>query len=289
MLTCGETERLLPGDRIDDLQRAGLKIIQNGHSWRFGMDSVLLADFAQPSPRERVIDFGCGDGALLLLMWGRENTLTGDGIEIRADAALRAKKSFALNGLEERLHVIPGDWTELSLLREKQYTLAVANPPYEEAAQPGMRQAEAKARLRGGWETLFASAAFALKPGGRFALVYPARETDRVLCRMGAAGFALKRTRAVYTRPGKDAKLCLSEGVLGARTGGVRMLPPLEIWTDDGKRELARIYGTDSFPERTEETGLRWSRKNPAWEWISRGCSDAVNAETGLCRARDIS
>ena len=65
-----------------------------------------------------------------------------------------------------------------------------------------------------------------------------------------AAGFALKRTRAVYTRPGKDAKLCLSEGVLGARPGGVRMLPPLAVWTGDGKRELAKIYGT----ERTRET-----------------------------------
>ena len=65
-----------------------------------------------------------------------------------------------------------------------------------------------------------------------------------------AAGFALKRTRAVYTRPGKDAKLCLSEGVLGARPGGVRMLPPLAVWTGDGKRELAEIYGT----ERTRET-----------------------------------
>lgn len=250
MLTCGETEMLLPGDRIDDLQRAGLRIIQNESSWRFGMDSVLLADFACPAPRDRVIDLGCGDGALLLLLWGRENTLTGDGIEIRPDAALRAEKSFALNGLAERLHVIRGDWTKPSLLREGQYTLAVANPPYEEAAQSGMLQTEARARLRGGWDALFLSAARALKHGGRFALVYPARETDRVLRWMCAAGFALKRTRAVYTRPGKDAKLCLSEGVLGARPGGVRMLPPLAVWTGDGKRELAEIYGT----ERTRET-----------------------------------
>ena len=37
-----------PGERIDDLQRCGCRIIQNEELFCFGMDAVLLAAFAQP-------------------------------------------------------------------------------------------------------------------------------------------------------------------------------------------------------------------------------------------------
>ena len=51
------TENLLkPGERLDDLQRNGLHIIQHPRAFRFGMDAVLLADFTRLRPRERAAD-----------------------------------------------------------------------------------------------------------------------------------------------------------------------------------------------------------------------------------------
>ena len=45
------TENLLkPGERLDDLQRNGLHIIQHPRAFRFGMDAVLLADFTRLRP-----------------------------------------------------------------------------------------------------------------------------------------------------------------------------------------------------------------------------------------------
>lgn len=41
---------LKPGERIDDLQRGGLRIIQRENGFRFGTDAVLLADFAAAKP-----------------------------------------------------------------------------------------------------------------------------------------------------------------------------------------------------------------------------------------------
>ncbi|MEG2389016.1 MAG: hypothetical protein RSC90_10685, partial [Clostridia bacterium] len=57
-----------PGERIDDLQRDGLVILQRPGTFCFGTDSVLLADFAAPKKAERVADLGTGTGVLCLLM-----------------------------------------------------------------------------------------------------------------------------------------------------------------------------------------------------------------------------
>ena len=49
---------LRPGERLDDLQRGSLRIIQNERLFRFGTDAVLLSDFAQLKPGANVADLG---------------------------------------------------------------------------------------------------------------------------------------------------------------------------------------------------------------------------------------
>ena len=46
---------LLPGERIDELQRNGYRIIQNPERFCFGMDAVLLSGFARAKKQERWI------------------------------------------------------------------------------------------------------------------------------------------------------------------------------------------------------------------------------------------
>ena len=45
------TSKLHPGERLDDLQLNGLEIIQNPERFCFGMDAVLLSDFAKVKER----------------------------------------------------------------------------------------------------------------------------------------------------------------------------------------------------------------------------------------------
>ena len=61
----------LAGEKIEDLQLAGLKILQKEKGFRYGMDAVLLADFARMGRRDAVADFGTGTGILPLLLYGR--------------------------------------------------------------------------------------------------------------------------------------------------------------------------------------------------------------------------
>ena len=63
-----EQHLIKEGERVDDLQRNGLRIIQSPSAFRFGMDAVLLADFARLRPRDRVADLGTGTGILPLLL-----------------------------------------------------------------------------------------------------------------------------------------------------------------------------------------------------------------------------
>ena len=64
-------ELIHPGERLDDLQLAGMRILQKEAGFRFGMDAVLLADFARVEARDTVADFGTGTGILPVLLRGR--------------------------------------------------------------------------------------------------------------------------------------------------------------------------------------------------------------------------
>ncbi len=234
---------LKANEELTDLALSGLRIIQSTSDWRFGMDSVLLADFAVPGEGDRVIDLGAGDGALLLLLAGRAAGISGLGIEKRPEAAERAQRSIRVNGLEDRLRVVCADWADTAqYAREAAYSLAVANPPYYASRQDGMKYVQERVMDERQWETLFSAAAYALKRHGRAVLVCPGSETDRALAVMLRKGFALRRMRCVYTKPGREAKLVLIEGCRDGKQGGAHMLPPLEIWTDEGKTELKCIY-----------------------------------------------
>lgn len=126
------TENLLkPGERLDDLQRNGLHIIQHPQAFRFGMDAVLLADFTRLRPRERVADMGTGAGILPLLLSQKQLDARFEAFEIQPEMADMARRSVALNGLEERIRVHAADMrAAYELIGRESMHAAVCNPPY---------------------------------------------------------------------------------------------------------------------------------------------------------------
>ena len=56
-------------ERIDDLQYKNLKIIQNTDGFCFGLDSILLSEFAKDVKKNAtVMDLGTGTGILSILL-----------------------------------------------------------------------------------------------------------------------------------------------------------------------------------------------------------------------------
>jgi len=54
-------------ERVDDLHRNGLKIIQDPKRFCFGVDAVLLSDFASAKKGDKVLDLGTGTGIIPIL------------------------------------------------------------------------------------------------------------------------------------------------------------------------------------------------------------------------------
>ena len=63
--------QLKDGERLDELDRNGYRIIQDPKRFCFGMDAVLLAGFAKVKPGEKVLDLGTGTGILPILLEAR--------------------------------------------------------------------------------------------------------------------------------------------------------------------------------------------------------------------------
>ncbi|MCI5767171.1 MAG: tRNA1(Val) (adenine(37)-N6)-methyltransferase [Clostridiales bacterium] len=236
-------------ERIDDLQRGGLRVIQRADAFRFGTDAVLLADFAAPRRHDRVCDLGTGTGIIPLLLYARENTISADAVEIQPDMADMAARSMAMNGLNEKIRVLPGDLRSIrTLLPHARYDLVTCNPPYGKAGgtllNPDASKRLARHEESCAIEDVACAAAWLLQNGGRLCCVFPAARMIELSDAMRKYRMAPKRIRMVHSRVEKAAHLCLMEGMLDARPGLI-IEPPLVIYDENNAYtpELRRIYG----------------------------------------------
>ena len=93
-----EKIELKENERIDDLEYKGLKIIQNKEGFCFGIDSVLLSDFAKNIKKDSVVvDIGTGTGIISILLSKKAEIKKIYGIEIQEEVADMAKRSVKLN------------------------------------------------------------------------------------------------------------------------------------------------------------------------------------------------
>ena len=236
------------GERMDDLQRRGFRIIQSPALFRFGTDSVLLADFARVRGGERCVDLCCGAGAVGLLLLARQADIQVCGVEIQPEAADLARRNVALNGLGGRFSVHEGDiCTAHEALGKNEFTLAVCNPPYHKAgaalgsADPRIRIARHAGELTAGEIAL--AAARLIQSGGRFAVIYPAPRALEMLRALEDAGIAPKRLRTVHGVADRPPGHILIEGIKGAKAG-LHWLAPLCLRDSQGQytQEYRRIY-----------------------------------------------
>jgi tRNA1Val (adenine37-N6)-methyltransferase len=247
-MTVEEDRWLKPGERVDDLQFSGLKIIQHPKAFRFGMDAVLLSDFCHARPSCRVADLGTGTGILPLLIAGRAERAQIDGIEIQQDMADMASRSVAMNHLEHRITIHHEDLRRApDFLPRGKYDLVVCNPPYgrEGSSLKNPREELHLARHEGGCtlaEVIYA-AKLLLKNGGRLSVVFPSARLLELMDAMRTEKIEPKRLRMVHSSMEKPPHLVLLEGVKDARPA-LHCLPPLIVYDMQGKPtpELDRIY-----------------------------------------------
>ena len=107
---------LKENERIDDLERNGYRIIQDPERFCFGMDAVLLSGFARVKDGASVLDLGTGTGIIPILLEAKTGAAHLTGLEIQPDSADMARRSVALNGLEDKIDIVTGDIKEAGSL-----------------------------------------------------------------------------------------------------------------------------------------------------------------------------
>ena len=243
-----EEELIKPGERVDDLERNGLRIIQNRELFCFGMDAVLLSGFAKVRKGERVIDLGTGTGIIPILLSGKTEGSEFTGLEIQPAVADMARRSVLLNGISDRVNIVEGDIRELPESLSPPYDVVTSNPPYMKSlhglANPSDTKAVSRHEVSCTLKDVCSSAARLLNSGGRFYMVHRPLRLPEIITELKAAKLEPKRLRFVHPYKDREANMVLIEAVKGAGPE-CRVLEPLIIYTEPGKytEEIYTIYG----------------------------------------------
>lgn len=240
---------LKEGERFDDLQKNGYRIIQDARRFCFGMDAVLLAGFTKVKPKERVLDLGTGTGIIPMLLRGKTKGESFVGLEIQAESADMADRSVRFNHLEDSVRIVTGDIKEADqIFGTASFHVVTSNPPYMIAEHGLQNPMEAKAIARHEimctLEDVVSQASRLLMPNGRFYLIHrPFRMAEIITC-LCRYGLEPKRMRLVYPTIEQEPTMVLIEALKGGRPR-VTVEKPLIIYQKPGvyTDEIYEIYG----------------------------------------------
>lgn len=243
------TIELKENERLDELQRNGYRIIQNGKKFCFGMDAVLLSGFAKVKRGETVLDIGTGTGIIPILLEAKTDGKHFTGLEIQAESADMALRSVALNGLSDKIDIIKGDIKEAEqLFRAASFDVVTTNPPYmignHGLTNPEEPKAIARHEIFCTLEDVIREGSRLLKPNGRFYMIHRPFRLVEIFSALTKYGLEPKRMRMIHPYVDKEPNMVLIEALRGGKSR-ITVEKPLIIYQSQGvyTDEIYEVYG----------------------------------------------
>ena len=238
-------------ERIDDLQYKGLKIIQDKTAFCFGIDSVLLSDFAKEiKNNSKVADLGTGNGIVGLLLCKKTKLNQIIGVEIQEEIAEMAERSIKLNDLEEQFKIVNVDINDIfkkNVLQKNTYDAVVMNPPYKEVGKgktnENSRKLIARHEVKATLSDFIKVAARLLKDKGEVYVVHKPERIVDIMQEMRANKIEPKKMRLVYPYENETPSIVLIKGVKGGKKF-FSVDKPLVIYQNNGEytQDIKNIY-----------------------------------------------
>lgn len=241
--------QLKENERIDDLEFKDLKIIQNKDGFCFGIDAILLSDFAKNIRKgTKVLDLGTGTGIISILLCGKTKLQKIIGIEVQEDVYDMACRSIKLNNLEDRFEVINENILNLSNIYENDsFDVIITNPPYKkqntgiinDKAEKLISRHEILANL----EDFISISSKLLKDKGEFYMIHRPERIVDIFSLMRKYKIEPKEIRLVFSNENNPPKMVLIKGVKNAKEY-LRFRENLYIYKNDGSYsdEILKIY-----------------------------------------------
>lgn len=238
-------------EQVENIGFGDLKLIQDTDGFRYGIDAVILADFAVSMRPDfgTAVDLGTGNGIIPFILCHKNEKAKIIGIELQESALKLAGRSCAMNSLESRVRFVCGDVSCLDedIWAGEDVDVVVCNPPY--FARGGGLLPENEKRFIARHETtadvgdFIKAAADILRGKGDFFMVHrPSRLVD-IFCSCRKYGLEPKDMRYVVPRKGEVPNIVLIHCVAG---GGreLKMMKELCVYEADGRytEEIMRIY-----------------------------------------------
>lgn len=241
---------LKENERIDDLEYKGLKIIQNEKGFCFGIDAVLLSDFAKNIKNgAKVLDLGTGTGIISILLCGKTKLSNIIGVEVQKEVYDMANRSIKLNDLQNKFQVINDNILNLDKLYERNtFDAIVTNPPYKKE-NTGITNIDEK-KLISRHEILAKLEDYVnisnklLKDKGEFYMIHRPERLVDILSSMRENKIEPKEIRFICSHKDELPKMVLIKGVKNGKSF-LKVRENLYIYNENGEYtdEIYKIYG----------------------------------------------
>lgn len=243
-------EEILEDERIDDLEYKGLKIIQNKNGFCFGIDSILLSDFAKEIKHGSiVIDLGTGTGIIGILLCAKTKLSKVIGIEIQEKVYEMAKRSIRLNNMEDKFQVINENITNIeNRLELETFDAVVTNPPYKKVGtgltNDNTEKLISRHEITANLEDFIKISSKLLKDKKSLYMVHrPDRLVD-IIEILRKYKLEPKNIKFVYPNIEKEPNLILIKATKNAKPF-LKVEKPLYVYNEKGNytKEILEIYG----------------------------------------------
>ena len=260
--------------KLENLEINGYMIYQDKDSFNFGIDAVLLANFAlrryssvNKTSNVSICDFCTGTLPIPLIMYAKRQNFLGEKVnfsafEIDKEQVDLCNKSILYNkesvsdakDIDKDIRVYNDDIKNIINDKDKyknlfeSFDVVTVNPPYTKKGSGLVNENDKKVIARHEifitFDEICKAANLLLKPNKKFYIIHHSERFTELCETLKKNFFEAKFVQFIHPSIDKKSNLCLIEAVKNANPG-VTIMEPIIIYEKDGNytESVLQIYG----------------------------------------------
>jgi len=230
--------------KLDYIPKTNIKMLHVDKSYTFGVDSIILLDFAKMKKNKNLIDIGSGSGILSLGANDYYNLKKVYAIEIQKEKANLLKENLNINNIYN-VEIVNKDLNNIDL-GSNLIDYIITNPPYYKITDNIRNKSEefliSRQEKYLKLENIFDFANKTLKDRGKLFMIHKPERMVEIFNKSG--NLKPKRIRFVQSTYNKKPQFILIEFVKNANDG-IKIEDPLIIYENSTyTEEMKRINGS---------------------------------------------